>query len=265
MNSERLQESSLVCLVFDLDCTLGNVWSMYQIVMEALQRGELVYKRFVSICADLETEERLGALRPGILRFFQRVAEQQRAGLFAKCVIYSNNSSLEMLEFARDVIHTAVGSEVFCSCVHWEHSLRQHEIVPGDPGNGKKTWTTLQSIYVKDLGILPSLKKTLFYDDQHHPDLEAALGQNYILVKAYEYKVPRHRQLMILGASKSGNPVSNMLGRRNNQTLVALQEDPSYLLDWTLDRFLGVVRGGAGTRKRRLTRGKRRQTRKKKI
>ena len=187
-----------------------------------------------------------------------------------------------MLEFARDVIHAAVGSDVFCSCVHWEHSLRQHEIVPGDPGNGRKTWTTLQSIYMKDLGLLPSLKKTLFYDDQHHPDLEAALGQNYILVKAYEYKVPSTRQIMILRASKSGNPVSNMLGRRNNQTLVALQEDPSYLLDWTLDRFLGtvpgIVRGGSKTRIRRLvrsytrssiltarTRGKRQQTRKKKI
>jgi len=102
-------------------------------------------------------------------------------------VIYSNNSNLDTLVFAKNVIEKFIGHEVFCFLMHWGHRFRTTEIVKGDPGNALKRWVTLKRGFREGCGI-KGLKpeQVYFYDDQRHQDLMKELGNRYNNIKSYE-------------------------------------------------------------------------------
>jgi hypothetical protein len=195
--------SGRVCIGFDLDETLGNVYPFYPFIAifrpsavgieppESLKdKLQNAYKYFVMHCVRYE-EGGLGILRPGILDFLRNVREKQAKGLVGPVIIYSNNSCLEILEFARDIVHQSVG-EVFCALIDRNHSIRR---LPGHP-NPPKTWDTLDEIFrMGDCSHnlqeeIPSPETSLFFDDLVHPDLQEALGQNYIHVPGYKKRIP---------------------------------------------------------------------------
>jgi len=108
----------------------------------------------------------------------------------SNAVIYSNNSNLDTLIFAKNVIENFVGHGVFCFLMHWDHRFRTTEIVKGDPGNALKRWATLKRGFREGCGI-KGLKpeQVYFYDDQRHQDLMKELGDRYINIKPYEVDI----------------------------------------------------------------------------
>jgi len=147
------------------------------------------YEIFIMLC--IEQEQRgLGILRPGILDFLRNVRVKQEGGIVGPVIIYSNNSCLEILEFARDIVHQTVG-EVFCALIERNNPIR---LLPGHP-NPPKTWPTLRKIFMEECneeyeGINPQPERTLFFDDIIHPNLKGILRRNYIHVPAYEKDIP---------------------------------------------------------------------------
>jgi hypothetical protein len=195
--------SGRVCIGFDLDETLGNVYPFYPFI--AIFRPSAVgieppeslkdqlrsaYEHFVMYCVQQE-EGGLGILRPGILDFLRNVRVKQAEGSVGPVIIYSNNSCLEILEFARDIVHQSVG-EVFCALIDRNHSIRR---LPGHP-NPPKTWDTLVKIFRMDdcshnlQEEIPMPETSLFFDDLVHPDLQANLKENYIHVRGYKKHIP---------------------------------------------------------------------------
>ena len=195
--------SGRVCIGFDLDETLGNVHPFYPFIaifrpsaVDIESPGSLkdqlqnAYEIFLMYC--IKQEERgLGILRPGILDFLRNVTYKQAEGSVGPVIIYSNNSCLELLEFARDIVHQSVG-EVFCALIDRNHPIRR---LPGHP-NPPKTWDTLDEIFrMSDCsdnlqGEIPRPETSLFFDDLIHPDLQATLKQNYIHVPGYKKYIP---------------------------------------------------------------------------
>ena len=143
-------------------------------------------------------------LRPGILDMFQSISQGQRQGRIGPVVIYSNNSALEVLEFVRDVLHEAIGAPTIEVCAHWGHPLRINEIVPNDPGNARKTWDVLHALFAECGAYDATPSNTLFFDDQPHPDLMKNLGENYIHVTGYSYRIPKYvRNTLFVNALES--------------------------------------------------------------
>lgn len=189
-----------VLLAFDMDETIGNVWQFFPIVDVLSESYPRAYREFVKEVAKREQRGDLGLLRPGLLDFFHTIAAGQQDGTIAPVVLYSNNSALEMLHFTRDVLHEAVGRPTIEVCLHWGHPLRRNEIVPNDPGNGRKTWTTLAASF-RMCGVEATPSQTLFFDDQPHPDLMDILQENYIHVSGYSYKIPNNVRTELLVTS----------------------------------------------------------------
>lgn len=278
--------------VFDLDETLGNVWSMRNMVLffkpfaylpkrfsvELPQSQELLdhlrraYQRFVELCADEERRGTLGVIRPGLLPFFDRVAEGQRAGRIASCMIYSNNSMIELLEFARDILQTATGVR-FEGLIHLGHPMRKQE-------GQRKTFETIQEVYESEQGIVPTPQQVWFFDDQEHPALRDALGDHYVSVPGYDHSVPLPKQYTLLRQAledtefrQRGNfedyldllRPATPLNRRillgtSNRPLTALNiipEESAELFETALNRGLGQT-GGVRRQTRRQRRQKRR-------
>lgn len=193
--------SGRVCIGFDLDETLGNVHPFYPFI--AIFRPSAVgitppdslkyqlqnaYEIFLMYC--IKQEDRgLGILRPGITDFLRNVTYKQAEGLVGPVIIYSNNSCLELLEFARDIVHQSVG-EVFCALIDRNHPIRR---LPGHP-NPPKTWDTLDEIFrmedCAEYSPNPQPETSLFFDDLEHPDLQRVLGKNYIHVPGYKKHIP---------------------------------------------------------------------------
>lgn len=201
-------------IAFDMDETLGSLYTVYPFMCSL--RGEdffkdiqpspkvqlnldlkvimdISYMIFVSKLADLERSRMpLGILRPGILNIMRKIAILHKKGTVKGVVLYSNNGHLVLLELIRDIIHQAIGYDhLICDCIHWNHPIRAFER-SNQPGSAPKTWDTLYRIFVEgkckaDPSLAPS--HVLFFDDQPHPDLMSALGQNYIFIKPYTYKV----------------------------------------------------------------------------
>lgn len=289
-----------MCLVFDLDETLGNVWSMRNTVLffkpfaylpkrfpvdlpqskELMEHLQRAYQRFVEICADEERAGTLGAIRPGLLPFFDRVAEGQRTGRIASCMIYSNNSMIELLEFARDILVAATGVR-FEGLIHMTHPARK--------GDTRKTFELIQEVYASETGITPTPQQVWFFDDQEHPALQETLGDHYISVSGYDYVVPMVKQYQILKQAlqetefqtrnnlndyldiiRPATPLNRRILLSNAKTLspfrqlTTIPEGNSESFETVLSQELGVEqRAGKRTCKRRNPRNKRRITKRK--
>lgn len=211
----------MVYLVFDLDETLGSLYSPYYYLCDLTYERffkntdpdyvapppaslapklKIAYKEFVQNVADIENSVvPLGILRPGIIDVFRKITELKDAGVVDGVLIYSNNGNLPSLEFVRDVIEEAVGKKgLFCDLIHWYHPGREVEWtrdIQGRtrPGSARKTWAVLSKLMIEGpCGAPPTLHPSdvYFFDDQLHPDLKLRLGLgiNYINVPEYKYK-----------------------------------------------------------------------------
>jgi hypothetical protein len=201
----------MVYFVFDMDETLGNLYSVHYFLcdlrretmlddMEPPSDGlksvlDAAYQLFVTKVATKEAKpERLGVLRPGIFHIMRLLSEGKKTGAIKGVVIYSNNASLGALHFIRDVIHAYIGnSDLICDCIHWGHEAREYER-GASQGSAKKTWSVLKSVLLdgpcKASETLDT-KDVYFIDDQLHPDLKRSLPMHhYIQVRPYDYKAP---------------------------------------------------------------------------
>lgn len=180
----------MVYLAFDMDGTLGSFMVLWTMV-SGLGGGPL-YDELVRRMAIREKGATpIGMFRPGIFDVMRRVAKLKRSGAVQGVFIYTNNGSLELAEFVRDVIHRVVRYAVFDDVIHFYHPLR----VAGANGKtpNQKTWFELHKLLVAGrvgapAGVQPS--EVLFFDDQEHTDLMSALGANYIRVPEYTYVAP---------------------------------------------------------------------------
>jgi hypothetical protein len=150
------------------------------------------YKEFVKavVVAELSYKP-LGIIRPGVLHVMKMLYQLQKDKKIAHVIIYSNNDSLECLEFIRDVIHEYLGTNnLICECAHRSHPLR-NELYAYD-----KTWNSLKQVLIRGNCKAPSTLEPTdvhFFDDLAHKDLEQALGKQYHQVPPYEFKASYER------------------------------------------------------------------------
>lgn len=157
-------------------------------------RLHVAYMAFVRLVAEQESSiPPLGILRPGILEVFRAIQAQRDGGQNVRCMIYSNNGGLHMLELTRDIIHQALGTrDLICDCVHWYHPTRRPEITPSSPGTARKTWDVLSRLLKEGpCGASDTLHPShvTFFDDRIHSDLKAILGDRSIQVLPFSYRV----------------------------------------------------------------------------
>ena len=221
----------MVYLAFDLDGTLGNFIIMWRILCNLKQteffhltpqkanplpdesmRWELdiSYTSLVKRIAEAEMSKNpLGIFRPGIFKLFKTIAKLKNEKKVQGVLLYTNNGSLPLVNFVRDVFHYAVKNPVFDGIYYFHHALRTKDAF-GKP-NPSKNWTELKRLF-NNIGA-PDLepKDVMFFDDQIHQNLTATLGSNYIKVLPYTYKVPSERVLEIYHkALKDSDLLSDM-------------------------------------------------------
>ncbi len=203
--------------VFDLDETLANVYSPFYFLgdlkpdvfgkdaemarnknsPELTVALEAAYKIFVRKVALSEIREiPLGVLRPGILELMSQIKRWRMEGFDARVAIYSNNGHLLMLQFIRDVIEAAIGAPgMICDCIYWADPRRAAEVDKTKVGYGQKTIKVLiQALQQGPCQAPADLKpeQIMFFDDQLHPDMIAALDWRYIHVNPHSYRAPAH-------------------------------------------------------------------------
>jgi hypothetical protein len=223
---EIQRKSRMSFLVFDLDETLANVYSVYYF-LASLKLQETVrdvrrhsippiparvqrqldhaYDLFVDrVLAEEASEHPLGILRPGILEVMGVIRDLQQAGAVQCVTIYSNNSHLESLHFIRDLIHRHLQTnDLIRECIHWNHPKRGEEriLIPGFPN---KTWAVLKRIMEEGpCRAPPTLRphQVHFFDDLDHWDLKRVLGPNYHQVPPYTFKASFDRLTVIYRSS----------------------------------------------------------------
>lgn len=176
--------------VFDLDETLGNFHTPYFFLEDLRNTKPEAYKNFVEAVAAVEDSGHpLGIIRPGILDVMRTLKQLKDRGAVKSLVIYSNNSYLPSLEFARDVIQQVVDdSTLFSDCIHWGYSGREIEhTIPTREGSANKTWAVLTNLMINGPTAATELTpdRLYFFDDQEHM-LEKKLPEGHT-VRMMEY------------------------------------------------------------------------------
>ena len=173
-----------------MDETLGNLHQFYPIL--AVLRPS-IYKTYIPSIGN-NSNINLN-LDKAYTYLVQRCAEQYRTFLnedliivlksvpYQKAFIYSNNSVLEILQFASDVIDAVIGRKVFCECIHLYHPIRDndYDIIPDIPHNKYKTWETIQLVLNELCGVPEEIRpeETFFFDDLLHPNLYTNLPDGH--------------------------------------------------------------------------------------
>ena len=210
----------MVYLAFDLDGTIGNflpVWKLLcplkqkefyanfpsveiQPVSETLKwEIDIAYSAFVKHIVKAETSaEPLGLFRPGIFKVFEEVNRLRKKGLVKGVIMYTNNSSPALYNFANDAIKYHIGREVFDDILDYRHVLRikaPHSPLPPTD----KRWFELKHLLVESKVKAPAnveSKNVIFFDDMNHHDLMRELGAHNNYVKLSEYRfVPDYHRL----------------------------------------------------------------------
>ena len=145
----------------------------------------------------------------------------------SNAVIYSNNSNPNILNFAKDVIEALLKRPVFCYLMHWNHHFRNNEIVRGDRGNARKTWSVLKKGFLEGCDVIVEPDQVVFYDDQIHPDLVKKLGKNYIHIDDYRTKTNNAliRKLFDESITESGLTNDQPLNEGNFNVLPEMPQD----------------------------------------
>jgi hypothetical protein len=175
---------------------------------------DIAYTSLVKRIAEAEMSKKpLGIFRPGIFKLFKEVAKLKAAKKVQGVIMYTNNGSLPLVNFVRDVFHYAVKNPVFDGVYYFHHALRTKDM-SGKP-SPSKNWLELKRL-LSDIGA-PDLepKDVMFFDDQMHQHLTAILGSNYIKVNSYDYKVPHERVLEIYHKSLKDSDLLTDMSKDN--------------------------------------------------
>jgi hypothetical protein len=173
---------------FDLDGTLSDIHGLndYLDFFKMHISNDAAYKIFISKIAEKvdKRECTLFNLKMIFLIIREKISD---------AVIYSNNSDPNVLAFAKDVIEALLKRPVFCYLMHWNHHLRNNEIVRGDRGNARKTWSVLKKAFA-ECGHDVKPEQVYYFDDQIHPDLKRSV--NYTKVKEYRTNLDLNNELI---------------------------------------------------------------------
>lgn len=209
----------MVYLAFDLDGTIGNFLPVWKLLCPLRQKEhftnlpaivvppisetlqweiDIAYSAFVKLVAKAETSDSpLGLFRPGIFKVFDEVKRLRKKGIVEGVIMYTNNSSPPLYNFASDVLKYYIGGEVFDDILHYRHALRikapYSSLPPAD-----KRWAELKHLLVESkVKAPPTVEPTqvMFFDDMHHYDLMHILGahDNYVKVSEYKYVPENHK------------------------------------------------------------------------
>jgi hypothetical protein len=160
---------------------------------------DIAYSAFVKRVAIAETsKEPLGIFRPGIFKVFEEVNLLRKKGIVKGVIMYTNNSSPPLYNFASDVLKYHIGGEVFDDILHYRHALRIKAPYSSLPPVDKR-WAELKHLLVESKVKAPVTvepTQVMFFDDMHHHDLMHTLGahDNYVKVSEYRY-VPEYDRL----------------------------------------------------------------------
>jgi hypothetical protein len=177
---------------FDLDDTIGYIHQFFPIIAvlkpsvynihvsdELSKNLEKIYNNFVFLLAERE-KQTPHILNPYILNIL-------RSSKKGYSMMYSNNSVLELLHFASDLIETVLGKKIFCAHVHLYHPIRNQHT--SSDYNVPKTWNIYKKIFTELCSAPePTPEQSVFFDDIEHPDLMKMLGNNYFHIHPYHKK-----------------------------------------------------------------------------
>ena len=199
----------MLYLAFDLDGTLGNFLILWKFLCGLRQSEfyrtlpaaspsedlkwelDISYSSFVKRIADAETSSNpLGIFRPRIFDMLKAVAKLKAQGKITGVIMYTNNSSLSLVNLVRDVVHYIVKAPLFDGIFHYTHPIRPVQQLTGKP-SPNKSWAEL-SLILKAAGAPETVQpeNVMFFDDQIHHDLLTRLGANYVKVFEYTYNPP---------------------------------------------------------------------------
>lgn len=196
-------------LALDLDGTLGDFASITGILSVLRQsrfyknnvrekqwpnpeiewKIDIAYDRFVKEILISEKHSLLGIFRPGIFSVFKEIVRLKKTGLCKGVIIYSNNGSIVLLEFVRDVLNYLFNFEIFDDLIDFYHPLRPRVALQTDI---RKNWVELKRLLVEGKCKAPPAltpEQVVFVDDQIHTDLVNQLGPNYIKIAGYSHNV----------------------------------------------------------------------------
>jgi hypothetical protein len=223
----------MVYLAFDLDGTIGNFLPVWKLLCPLRQNDfyvgentppisvglkwelDIAYGAFVKRIAAVETSDNpLGLFRPGIFRVFEEVLKLRKKGIVEGVIMYTNNSSPALFNFASDVLQHHIGRKVFDDILDYRHPLRikapRSQLPPTD-----KRWIELKQLLTQSKVKAPisvEPKQVMFFDDMHHYDLIGVLEPHNNYVKVSEYKfVADNKRLsdIYLAALKDSDALSN--------------------------------------------------------
>lgn len=243
----------MVYLAFDLDGTIGNfmpVWKLLcpfdmighfrtmpskqstipQMMTEDLKwELDIAYSAFVKRVADAETSDKpLGIFRPGIFKVFSIVSKLKSLGVVEGVIMYTNNSSPSLFNFAKDVITYVNKGPMFDDVLDYLHHLRIKA-----PGSNKppvhKTWVELKKLLIEsksrarpDIG--PS--DVMFFDDMLHQDMATKLGPNFVKLAEYTGRPTNERlkEVFLAALNDSNLLAANMSGRLFTYSALCTQD-----------------------------------------
>ena len=215
---------------FDLDGTLGDFHDYLHDYIDIFkaqtsnnsrrQKLETAYKTFIYKIAEKVDKRECTIFNWSMILLIIREN-------ISNAVIYSNNSDPNILNFAKDIIEALVKRPVFCYLMHWNHHLRNNEIVRGDRGNARKTWSVLKKGFLEGCDVIVEPDQVVFYDDQIHPDLVKNLRKNYIHIDDYRTKSNNAliRQLFDESIRESGLINDEPLNQGNFNELPEMPQD----------------------------------------
>lgn len=210
----------MVYLAFDLDGTIGNFLPVWKLLCPLRQKAhfakfpsvvippisetlqweiDIAYSAFVKRIVEAETsKEPLGLFRPGIFKVFEEVNRLKKKGILQGVIMYTNNSSPPLYNFASDAIKYHIGREVFDDILDYRHVLRIKAPYSSLPPVDKR-WVELKHLLVESRVKAPATvepKNVVFFDDMNHHDLMSTLGphNNYVKLSEYRY-IPEYDKI----------------------------------------------------------------------
>jgi hypothetical protein len=155
------------------------------------QKLGVAYKIFTTRLAEVETSSPIGLFRPGIFRVLRKALQLKKAGFIKGVIMYTNNSSRNLVRIAVEVINNVLGEPLFDDVLDRLHPLRLKDPVTGE-GPALKTWLELKKLLVESKTAAPTSldpADVMFFDDSQHADLLLRLGpyDNYVKLNEYKY------------------------------------------------------------------------------
>ena len=195
-------------VAFDLDQTIGcfetcqlishflYFYTPHRELNEALEKTG---RRFIEHLLEKQRTVPNFILRPSILHIMEILATQFDLGRVAKVAIYSNNSNMNMLRIAKEMIELHLRKPGFIEMiVDRNHPIRADDRALSAAGSPVpiKSASVLQQIFF-GRGPVPGNAEFFFFDDLVHQNILDAIGpDHYFHVEPYSIEYPDYREII---------------------------------------------------------------------